>query len=325
VSTPPLRWGVMGTGRIARSFVSDLHYSEAGTCVAVGSRLKETAERFGQDLDVPRRHASYQALAHDPEVQAVYVASPHPMHFADAMLAVEAGKAVLVEKAFTMTGADARRLVEAARRAGVFMMEGMWTRFLPHMAEIRRLLAEGALGEVVTVTADHGQWFPSDPENRLFARHLGGGALLDLGVYPVSFAYMVLGRPQDVAAVVSPAFTGVDGQTSMLFEYPGGAHAVLTCTSSAVTPTRAAIAGTEGRIEIDSRFYAPTSFTVHPRHGDPRRWERPCPGVGLYYEADEVARCVAAGLTESPLMALDETVAIMDTMEAVLAQAGAQP
>jgi predicted dehydrogenase len=199
-----VRWGIIGTGGIARAFAADLALTDSGTVVAVGSRSLATAERFGAG----RPHGSYEALVNDPEVDAVYVATPHPMHHAAARLALEAGKPALVEKAFTMNAAEARDLVALARERGVFLMEAMWTRFLPHMAEIRRLLADGALGELVTVTADHGQWFAQDPAFRLFAPELGGGALLDLGVYPVSFASMVLGASSRSPRPRSPASTG---------------------------------------------------------------------------------------------------------------------
>jgi predicted dehydrogenase len=184
------------------------------------------------------------------------------------------------------------------------------------------MLADGTLGEIVTVTADHGQRFAEDPESRLFAPELGGGALLDLGVYPVSFASMVLGRPDRIVALIDPAFTGVDGQTSMLFGYTSGAQAVLTCTLFAKSPTRGAIVGTESRIEIDGDFYAPTAFELISRTGERTRFETPPAGRGLWHEAEEVARCLHEGLLESPLMPLDETVEIMQTMDAVLAQAG---
>jgi predicted dehydrogenase len=317
----PLRWGVIGTGGIAATFTADLQHTDSGTVVAVGSRRAESAEQFGATYSVPHRHASYQALVDDPDVDVVYVATPHPMHHADALLALEHGKPVLVEKAFTMNAAEAVDLVEVARDQGLFLMEAMWTRFLPHVVAIRRLLGEGALGDIVTVTADHGKWFAEDPTFRLFAPELGGSALLDLGVYPVSFASMVLGTPDRIMAMVHPAFTGVDGQTSMLLGHPGGAQAVLTCTSAANSPTQAAIVGTEGRIEIDHGFYAPTSFTLIPRQGRPSRFEQPHTGRGLRHQADEVARCLAEGATESPVMPLDETVSIMETMDAVLAQA----
>jgi len=316
----PLRWGLIGTGGIAATFAADLELTDAGVVVAVGSRRIDSADRFGDRFGVPNRHASYEELVVDPDVDVVYVATPHPSHHANAQLALRAGKPVLVEKAFTMNAEEARDLVATARAEGLFLMEAMWTRFLPHIAQIRGLLDDGVLGEIVTVTADHGQWFAKDPAFRLFAPELGGGALLDLGVYPVSFASMVLGAPERIVSVVSPAFTGVDGQTSMVFGYATGAQAVLTCTLSAKSPTRAAIVGTEARIEIDGDFYAPSSFTLISRSGEQSRFEQPHEGRGLRHEADEVARCLREGLLESPLMPLDETISIMATMDAVLAQ-----
>jgi len=216
-----------------------------------------------------------------------------------------------------MNAAEAEELVSEARQRRLFLMEAMWARFLPHMREVRRLLADGVLGEIVTVTADHSQWFVQDASHRLFAPELGGGALLDLGIYPVSFASRVLGVPNRVEAIADPAFTGVDAQTSILLGYESGAHAVLTCTLRALGPTRAAIVGTEGRIEIDGAFYQPTSFSLIPREGEAQRLFDPPAEGGLRHEADEVARCIEAGETESPEMPLDETVSIMRTMDAV--------
>ena len=219
LTTEPLRWGLIGSGLIAKAFADDLTVTDSGRVVAIGSRSQESADHFADKFGIPHRHASYEALVADPDVEVVYVATPHPMHLANALLALEAGKPVLVEKAFTMNAGEARELVASARAKGLFLMEAMWTRFLPHIAEVNRLLAAGALGDIVTVMADHGQWFPKDPAFRLFAPELGGGALLDCGVYPVSFASMVLGKPDKVVALVAPAFTGVDGQTSMLFGF----------------------------------------------------------------------------------------------------------
>jgi predicted dehydrogenase len=318
--TEPLGWGLIGTGGIAETFAADLMFTDSGRAAAVGSRHLHSANRFADEFDIPNRHASYEALVTDPEVDVVYVATPHPVHHANALLALRAGKPVLVEKAFTMNAAEAEELVAVARAEGLFLMEAMWTRFLPHIAEIRRLLAEGALGDIVTVTADHGQWFAKDPDFRLFAPELGGGALLDLGVYPVSFASMVLGKPDRIVSLIDPAFTGVDGQTSMLFGYASGAQAVLTCTSSAKSPTRGAIVGTDARIEIDGDFYAPTSFTLISRTGERTYFDSQTEGKGLWHEAEAVARCLREGLLESPLMPLDESVSIMQTMDAVLAQ-----
>jgi predicted dehydrogenase len=302
--------------------VSDLRLTDSGVVSAVGSRSQGSADRFADEFGIVARHPSYESLVADPNVDVVYVATPHPMHRDNAILALRAGKPVLVEKPFAMNAAEAREIVEVAREAGLFAMEAMWTRFLPHVAVVRDWLVEGVLGEVVTVTADHGQWFAEDPEFRLFAPELGGGALLDLGVYPVSFASMILGPPNRIVAINDPAFTGVDAQTSMLFGYEGGAQAVLTCTLRAKSPTRASIVGTDARIEIDGDFYAPATVTLIPRQGDPSRVASVEEGRGLRHEADEVARCLAAGELESPLMPLDETISIMETMDTVRVQAG---
>jgi predicted dehydrogenase len=320
VAYSPVRWGILGTGGIAGAFVSDLGLTDSGVAMAVGSRSKASADRFADRFGIATRHASYESLAADPDIDAIYVATPHPMHHGNAILALRAGKHVLVEKPFTMTAAQAREVVDVARQHGLFAMEAMWTRFLPHVAIIRDWLAQGVLGDVVTVTADHGQWFAEDAGFRLFASELGGGALLDLGVYPVSFASLVLGAPSRIVSMSDQAFTGVDAQTSMLFGYESGAQAVLTCTLRAKSPTRAAIVGTDARIEVEGSFYAPTTVTLIPRKGEPTRVESRHEGRGLRHQADEVARRLAAGETESQLMPLDETVSIMETMDIVLAQ-----
>jgi len=321
VAHSPVRWGILGTGGIASAFAADLRLTDSGAAVAVGSRSHESADRFADDFGIANRHASYESLVADPDIDVIYVATPHPMHHDNAILALRAGKHVLVEKPFAMNAAEAREVAAVARERGLFAMEAMWTRFLPHMAIVRDWLARGALGDIVTVTADHGQWFAEDAGFRLFAPELGGGALLDLGVYPVSFASMVLGTPSRIVSVIDAAFTGVDAQTSMLFGYDSGAQAVLTCTLRAKSPTRAAIVGSDARIEIDGDFYAPATVTLIPRNGDPLRVESVHQGRGLRHQADEVARRLAAGDVESPLMPLDETISIMQTMDTVLARA----
>jgi predicted dehydrogenase len=319
----PVRFGVVGTGGIASAFTTDLQLLDDAVVSAVGSRSQQTADAFGDRHDIGRRHASYAQLVADPDVDVVYVATPHPGHHDAAMLAVEAGKAVLVEKPFTMDADEATELVDAARAKGVFLMEAMWTRFHPHMVRIREVLAAGTLGEIVTVTADHGQWFEADREHRLFAPELGGGALLDLGIYPVSFASMVLGTPDVVTARSSTAFTGVDAQTSMILDHVSGAQAVLTTTLLARSPTRAAIVGTDARIEVDTVWYQPSSFTVTGRDEQVlERFEEPRVGHGLRYQAAEVVRCLRAGQTESPVLPLDETLSIMRTLDEVRRQIG---
>ncbi|MDQ1746193.1 MAG: hypothetical protein QOD07_456 [Frankiaceae bacterium] len=321
-SIPPLRWGILGTGGIAHDFVGDLPLLSSASVTAVGSRRQETADAFGDEFGIAHRHTDAEALADDDTVDAVYVSTPHPMHFDGAMAAIDAGKAVLVEKAFTVNAGQAEQLVRRAREKQVFLMEAMWTRFLPHIVAVRDVLASGRLGDIVTVSADHGQWFPDDPENRLFAPALGGGALLDLGIYPLSFASMILGPPKRMAMIDDPAFTGVDGQISVVLGYDGGAQAVVNTTLRAVSPTVAAIVGRDARLEIDSAWYRPSRFTITDRDGHAEAFEFPHEGHGLRYEAAEVARCVAAGQLESAVMPLDETVQIMGTMDEIRRRGG---
>jgi predicted dehydrogenase len=317
--TAPLRWGIISTGGIAHTFARDLAFIESGVAVAVGSRTMESANAFADEFGVAGRYDSYEALIDDPEVEAVYVATPHPMHFDNAMLALDRGKPVLVEKAFTVTSQQASTLVAVAADKKVFMMEAMWTRFLPHVIAIRELIADGSIGEIVTFEADHGKRFDYDPTSRFFNPALGGGAMLDLGVYPISFASMLLGPPAKIMAMVDPAPTGVDMADSMIFGYESGAHALINTTMAARTSTRASISGTKARIEIEGDFYSPGAFSLITPNGEVRRFEFATQGRGLHYEAAEVARCVRNGLLESPLMPLHETVEIMTTMESVLA------
>ena len=320
-----VRFGVLGCGYWGPNHIRNLTALRArGAVMAAAADPDEARRRHIADLyPGVRLVPGADELIEATDIDALVIATPVGLHFDQARRALENGKHVLVEKPFTMNAAEAEELVATARDAGLFLMEAMWARFVPQMVEVRRLLAEGALGEVVTVIADHGQWFAEDREFRLFAPELGGGALLDLGIYPVSFASMVLGTPDRVVALADPAFTGVDAQTSILLGHPGGAHAVLTCTLAAKGPTQAAIIGTEARIEIEGPFYAPSAFTLTPREGEPQRSEPPHKGRGMLYEADEVARCIGEGLLESPAMPLDETVAIMRTMDAVSRSASA--
>jgi predicted dehydrogenase len=318
----PIRWGILGTGWIASEFAADLTLLDDAELVAVGSRSQQTADAFGAGFAVERCYPTYAELVADPEVDVVYVASPHPMHVDDSLLAIESGKAVLCEKPFTVNARQAREVVAAANARGAFLMEAMWTRYLPHMVRIQELLDAGALGDVRAVYADHGQQFELDLTSRGFAPELGGGALLDLGVYPISLASMVLGRPSGLVAISEPTVTGVDFQTSMLLKHPDGAQAVLTCTMEAASPVAAVIVGTKARIEIDTTWYAPTTFRVVTPDGQTTEYDEPWAGRGMQYEAAEVGRCLRAGLLESPVLPLAETVAIMETMDEIRSQIG---
>jgi predicted dehydrogenase len=317
-----LRWGILGSGLIARLFVSDLQLT-GHRVVAVGSRAQETADRFAERFEIPRAHGSYEALVSDPDVDIVYVATPHTRHHADATLALRAGKHVLVEKPFTINATEAQDLVDLAAARGLVILEAMWTRWLSHMIEVRRLIADGALGEVRSVIADHTQKLPDDPTHRLNALELGGGALLDLGVYPISLASDILGTPEEVQSAATLKATGADAETGILLRYAGGRFASIYTASTTTGPNRAAIVGTEGRIEIDSVWYTPTTFQLYDAAGTViSRYESEVAGRGMQFQADEIERLIAAGELSGDIMPLSETVAIMATMDRVRRQIG---
>lgn len=315
-----IRFGVLGTGRIAAKFTEDLKFSPSCEVVAVGSRTKARAAEFQATFALATSHGSYEALANDPNVDVIYVAVPHPGHRDAAMLCLEAGKPVLVEKPFAMNLDQASQVVATARAKGLFCMEAMWTRFLPQFRHIRQLLDDNRLGEVKTVIAEFGVWFAKDPTNRLYDPQLGGGALLDLGIYPVSLAHFVFGVPQSIQALSTATFTGVDEQTSMLLHYEGGRQAILTATLGVELPNRAVIAGEDARVEIDHRWHEPSSFTLTTREGASEPHDYRENRNGLRHEAEEVARCLRAGEVESPIMPLDETLQVMATMDEIRAQ-----
>ena len=321
-SAPSIRWGILGPGGIAATFADAVNHHTRAQLVAVGSRNRDRAERFATKHGVPTTHVGYEALVADPQVDAVYVASPHSEHRDHALLAIAAGKHVLVEKSFTRNAAEAQEVVDAARAAGVFLMEAMWTRFLPHVVALRAVIERGEIGEVVSFIADHGQSFGHLPAtHRLHNPDLAGGALLDLGVYPVSFAHDLLGVPDTISATGSLTPTGVDGQISIALGYGERVQASLHTTLWSRTATTAVIGGTEGRIEITSDFYRPTSFAVIREDGTWWSYDREVDG-GFQYQAAEVARRVADGATESPRITHQNTLEVMRTMDEIRRQAG---
>lgn len=321
---PTLRWGILAPGGIARSFATALRAASGQALQAVASRSLSRAQAFADEFAVTTAYGSYDELVADPDVDVVYVASPHSEHRAHALLATAAGKPVLVEKAFARNGNEARDILESAAAAGVFAMEAMWTRFLPHIDVVRRCLEDELLGEVHTVHADHGQRLHPDGPARLSEPSLAGGALLDLGIYPVSFAHFVLGDFVDVTASGTRTDKGVDAQASIGVTSSRGAMGVLGATMLTKTSTRAAVCGTEARLEIDGNFYAPQAVVrlVDNDGTELDRFTNPDPRHGLHFEACEVARQVTAGASESPLLPLAETLAIMDALDDVRAQIG---
>ena len=312
-----LRWGILGPGGIARAFASDLRTAGLDL-VAVGSRSAETASAFAAEFDVPHVHDSYEALVADPDVDIVYIATPHPFHAEQAILALEAGKHVLVEKPFTLTEAEAARVRDVAASRGLLAMEAMWTRYLPHMVRIREILAAGTLGEIRVVTADHTQKISSDPGHRLNALELGGGALLDLGIYPISFAWGVLGAPVTISAAARLGETGADTEVATIFTHASGAISTTVSASRSAGPNTASVVGTDARIDIDRVWYTPTTFRVVTPDGTVlEEYSSDVAGRGMQYQALAAEQLVAAGAIDGDILPIDETVAIMGTLDAV--------
>jgi predicted dehydrogenase len=322
MATNSIGWGILGTGGIANAFASDL-VENGFTVAAVGSRSQESADAFAAKYGIAVAHPSYEDLVADPSVQVIYVSTPHPFHAENAKLALNAGKHVLVEKPFSLNAAEAREVVELAESKGLVVLEAMWTRWLPHMVRLREVIAAGTIGDVRTVLADHNQKLPSDPEHRLNNPDLGGGALLDLGIYPVSFAWDILGKPETIATNSSPTVTGVDRQTAILLGYADGKQAVLHTALDTPGPNSASVLGTDGWIEIASTWYVPNSFIVYDTDGDiVEGFEAEVVGRGMQYQAWEIQRLINAGVTAGEVLPPSETVAIMETLDTIREQIG---
>lgn len=321
--TDGLRWGILATGGIARLFTDDL-LRNGFDVRAAGSRSLESAEEFTSDRGIRSAYGSYEELVADPDVDVVYVATPHPWHAQNALLAIEAGKHVLIEKPFTLTQPEARLVAEAARERGVLVLEAMWTRYLPHMVRIREIVASGTLGDVRTLIADHTQKLPSDPAHRLNALELGGGALLDLGIYPVSFAWDLFGEPTSIQSTAVFRDTGADVQIGVQFGYGEGRIASTFSASDAVGPNRAVILGTEARIEIDPVWYSNAAFRVIAHDGTVlEEFAVDVNGRGMHFQAAALERLVAEGrLDGGDVLSTEESVAIMGTLDRIRDEIG---
>jgi len=324
MEAPAIRWGVLAPGGIANTFAAAVHEGTRSRVVAVGSRSPERAQDFAGRHGIERAHGSYADLVADSDVDAVYVASPHSEHHEHALLALRAGKPVLVEKAFTRSLREADEVLEIASAAGLLAAEAMWSRYLPHYDVIRRTVEAGTLGEVVLVDADHGQRLWPDGPARLSQPELAGGALLDLGVYPVSFADHVLGGLEGVAARGVLTELGVDATTTIEARGPSGAIAHLWCSMAAATSCPARVVGTRARLEVQGRFYNVRS-RVRLIGPDEQLLDEFVPEVathGFRFEAAEVARALAAGRLETESMPWAATRRVMAAMDEVRRQVG---
>ena len=317
-----IRWGILATGGIAHAFTADLRTAGLDV-VAVGSRSAESARAFAEQYGIAHAHGSYEALVADPEVDIVYVASPHSHHLAHATLALEAGKHVLIEKAVTLDADEAIALRDLAASRGLLVMEAMWTRYLPHMVRVREIVAAGTLGKVRTVIADHTQRISDDPAHRLNALELGGGALLDLGIYPVSFAVDILGPIESARAVGRLAETGADSDVAIAAVHSGGGLSSIAMSSRAAGPNTAHVIGTDARIDIDRVWYTPTSFRVTATDGTViEDYTSAFAGRGMQFEALYAEHLLREGRTDSDLLPFDESITIMATLDDIRAQLG---
>lgn len=318
-----IRWGILGTGNIARQFAEGLKSARGAVLQAVGSRTRETAEQFGAAFDIPHRHESYEALAADPEVDVVYVATPHPLHKGNAILCLEAGKAVLCEKPFTINRCEAEEVVACARRNQRFIMEAMWTRFLPTVRQAASWVREGVIGDVRMIRADFGFRADYNEESRLFDPSMGGGGLLDVGIYPVSLAALFLGvNPVNITSAATIGPTGVDDQNVIVLHYANGALAVAASAVRTETPQDACIIGEKGFITLHPLFWRGDTITLSVQGRDPETLHLPLTGNGYNYEAEAVMDCMRAGKTECDLMTLEDTVALMGILDTARAQWG---
>ena len=316
-----IRWGIMGTGRIANKFAQDIAFAHNARAVAVGSRRLETAQAFGRRHSIGTVHGSYEALVADPTVDAIYVGTPHPWHCEHTLLALGAGKHVVCEKSFAMNAREAARMVHAAREKKRFLMEGMWTRFLPAIGKLRELVSSGIIGTLHVLQVDLGVLAPFDPNNRLYDKVVGGGALLDLGIYPISFAFMLFGTPIRTTGYAQLGRTDVDEQHAILMDYGQGRHAQLTGTFLADAPGVANLLGSTGRIIVQPRFHHPHALTV-VTGGHREEIAASFTGGGFQFQITHASERIAQGALESEIMPLDETLAIMQCMDDLRAQWG---
>lgn len=312
-----INWGIIGLGNIAHLFAEDLKRSERSILHGVASRDIDKAESFGSKFNSAKYYGSYEELADDPDIDVIYIATPHTFHFEHTMMCVKKGKAVLCEKPFGINASQVNSMVEEAKARQVFLMEGMWTRFIPATEKILELLENGAIGDLSFIRADFGFKAPFDTESRLYNKALGGGSLLDIGIYPVYLSLLTLGLPTDIKAMARMTETDVDSYTSMLFSYENGAKAVLESTIEAETPTEAYLHGSIGSIKVHSRFHHTEKITIS-RNGEEEILDIAYEGNGYIHEIEEVNNCLLQKKTESPKLSLQtslDLIAILDDVK----------
>jgi len=318
----PFHWGIIGLGKIARKFAQDVQVLENATLHAVASRTQEKADAFAQEYAASYAYGSYEALMQCPDLDAIYIATPHVFHYENTVLCLQNKIPVLCEKPFAMNIRQVEEMIRVAKEQDTFLMEALWTRFLPTTLKMLELMENNAIGEVLSVKADFGFKAPLDPEKRIFNQKLGGGSLLDIGIYPVFLALLTLGYPDTIEAIARIGSTKVEEECGMLFNYENGRMAHLHSTVRAKTNTEAFIYGEKGTIHLHSRWHEPTSMSLTNLEGEEQHFDFEWKSNGYHYEAEEVMECLAAGKKESDRMPLDFSLQLIRLLDAVREKAG---
>ena len=322
MSVSRIRWGILGPGAIAHSFAEGLLYVKNAELTAVGSRDINRAKAFAQKYKVPHAFGSYEALAQCDEIDVIYIATPHSRHYRDMLLCLENDKNILCEKAFTINAKQAKHVLEIANKKKLFVMEAMWTLFQPVILKLKKLIKSETIGRLTIVNADLGFHFPFNPEHRVFNPHLGGGALLDIGVYPLSLCYHLLGRPEEIAAQAVLGTTNVDELDGILFKYHSGTLANLYASLRSRTPAEALFIGTKGTIRLHTPIHRSPGITIKTTNGEELFITAEQTGNGYNYEAEEVQRCLSEGKLESDIVSHRHTLEVMELMDTIRAQWG---
>lgn len=312
-----IRWGILGTGGIASKFAESFRYTHGGELFAVASRSQEKANLFAKRHGIPHAFGSYREFADSQQVDAVYIATPHPMHFENAAMCLQEGNHVLCEKPVTMNADQFEKLTELAQHNGCFFMEAIWSRFIPVFCRVNQWLHHELNGEAEYLRADFGMYKPLDPESRLFNPHLGGGSLLDVGFYPVWLAIHVFNaEPESIHAEANFTETGVDNLVTMTLTFPGNRKADLMCANQLGTPTRAEIYGNGFRIEMDPQFHCPTRASL-TKGDETSVFQTGFDPHGYQFETTEANRCIAESLPESPHLPWHRSLQIMRTLDRI--------
>lgn len=315
-----IKWGILGPGKIAHKFAEGLKYVSNTELFAVGSRSYQKAQEFAGHYNISRVYGSYYDLVRDPDIDVIYIATPHNLHFENTMLCLENGKNVLCEKPFAVNEKEVNQMIEKAKAKNLFLMEAMWSRFLPHIIKAKELVDDGAIGELKLLKSDFGIHFPYDNQSRIFNRELIGGSLLDIGIYPVFLSMFILGMPQKITAAAGLGPTGVDHNCSMCFSYKNELMSVLYSSTVAKTDVTSEIHGTKGKIIFDEWWFKPASFHLINEHGNKQTFTFDFIGNGYNYEAEEVVKCLQNGKKQSDMMSWDNSLNLIKLLDEIRKQ-----